>query len=582
MANLNKIDVPIAIEHKTKLDLSCDHVTSMGFMTTQPVNYRHMIKTEHISLNANSVIRPAPIEVPVYGMLRQNIRYFFVPYRLVFPNWDSFYNDVLASNYSGTSLVESPPILSNSEIIRCFTDFGLSVQTSEAAYDFSMDGISYKFTVEGRFLYKLLKSLGYEPLWSGKIMNVRYNGLALLAYAKVYIDWYANSQYLNSSDVITIEQMLKFNDPLSNLNITAEMLFAFLGLVKNVVYDTDDYYVNAWDNPVSPNSGQFTSFGFQDPTATGGAYVFTNVNGSPEMAINTQYPESIGTTYIHEALKRLTDFQKRHALAGARSIDRVLAQYGVVTDSLKQQRSIYIGNQVVNIEIGSVYATANGGAPGQSGNSYSHVGDYAGAGFGKGSSSVDFTADEEGVLLAIASIIPAGRLVSGYDRNNLHVNKQDFFVPEFDSLGVQAIEKGEVYVSSNGNFVSGDDSLYRGVFGFTGRYGEYKRPKSFLTGDFVCKSIFAGADSWHLFRMLYDSEFSGSVENLVHSLDFTRGKDSNQYYRIFQYSKNDYEPFYCFIHFDVASYAPCKPLFETYEFESDSKRVPTENGNKVN
>ena len=92
MSNLNKIDVPIALEHKTKLDLSCDHVTTMDWMTTQPVNYRHMIKTEHISINAKSVVRPAPLEVPVYGMLKQNLRYFFVPYRLVFPNWDAFYN----------------------------------------------------------------------------------------------------------------------------------------------------------------------------------------------------------------------------------------------------------------------------------------------------------------------------------------------------------------------------------------------------------------------------------------------------------------------------------------------------------
>lgn len=579
MANLNKIDVPIALEHKSKLDLSCDHITTMDFMTTQPVNYRHMIKTEHISINAECKVRPAPIEVPVYGMLRQNLRYFFVPYRLVFPNWDSFYNDVIASNNSYSSLVDSPPILPNDELVDLFmpNNYALSGQSTSASYDFVYGGSYYKFTPLGRFVYKILRSLGYEVIWS-RSLTLEYNALALLAYVKVYIDWYANSQYLNSVDVLLFERMIKYNDPTNRLVISSGDVFALLTLIRNVVYDTEDYYVNAWDNPVSPNSGQFTSFGFTDPTATGGAYIFTNSNGSPEMAINTSYPLSVGTTYIHEALKRLTDFQKRHALAGARSIDRVLAQYGVITDSLKQSRSIYIGNQYLNVEIGSVYATADGSTAG--GGSSSQTGDYAGAGYGQGSGLVDFTADEEGILLAIASIIPSGRMVQGYDRNNLHINKTDFFVPEFDALGVQALEKGEVYVSHNDSFASADTD-YQGVFGFTGRYAEYKRPKSFLTGDLSLPTAILGGNAWHMFRLFSDGNFS-DINGLSHGLAFTRGQDASQYHRIFQYTKGDYEPFYCFFRFNVASYAPCRPLFESYEFESESKSVPTENGNKVN
>lgn len=578
MANLNKIDVPIALEHKSKLDLSCDHVTTMDFMTTQPVNYRHMIKTEHISINAESKVRPAPIEVPVYGMLRQNLRYFFVPYRLVFPNWDSFYNDVIASNNSRSSLVDSPPILPNDELVDLFmpTSYPLSAQSTAASYDFSYGGSYYKFTPLGRFVYKILRSLGYEVIWS-RGLSLEYNALALLAYVKVYIDWYANSQYLNSVDVLLFERMIKYNDPTNRLVLSAGDVFALVTLIRNVVYDTEDYYVNAWDNPVSPNSGQFTSFGFTDPTSTGGAYVFTNVNGSPEMAINTSYPLSVGTTYIHEALKRLTDFQKRHALAGARSIDRVLAQYGVITDSLKQSRSIYIGNQSLNVEIGSVYATADSSI---AGGSSSQTGDYAGAGYGQGSGIVDFTADEEGILLCIASMIPSGRLVQGYDRNNLHINKTDFFVPEFDALGVQSIDRGEVYVSHDDSFAP-QDIDYQKSFGFTGRYAEYKRPKSFLTGDISLPTAILGGNAWHLFRLFHDGNFV-DINGVSHGLQFTRGADSTQYHRIFQYTKDQLEPFYCFFHFNVASYAPCRPLFETYEFESESKRVPTENGNKVN
>lgn len=583
MSNLNKIDVPIALEHKSKLDLSCSHATTMSFMTPQPVNYRHMIKGEHINLNCKSVVRPAPIEVPVFGSLKQNIRFFFVPYRLVFPNWDSFYNDVIASNYDYSSLVSNPPILSNSVLVEFMLGSLLSeITTSD--FDFSYRGTNYNYTRAGRFFLKILRSLGYEPIYSDKFdenQPLEYNALALLAFTKIYIDWYANSQYLNTADVLTFERLIKYNDPTSSLRLTVNDLKTLRLLFGSVVYDTDDYYVNAWDNPVSPNSGQYSSFAFADPTTNAGVFVSTNSLGTPEMF--AEPGGSIGTTYLHEALKRLTDFQKRHALAGARAIDRVLAQYGVITDSLKQQRSIYLGNLSTEVEIGSIYATADS----TNGESDSSTGDYSGAGFGDSEKTIDFKADEEGILLCIASIIPAGGLVQGYDRNNLHINKTDFFVPEFDSLGVQAIERGEVYVSPSSGFAS-YDSDYRRVFGFSGRYAEYKRPKSFLTGDFSLPNFYSGGSAWHLYRLFSDKSFAsldyptGNIANVVHSLSFTRGNDSTQYHRIFQYQGVEFDPFFCFLRFQIASFAPCMPLFETYDFESDSKRVPTENGNKVN
>lgn len=578
MSNLNKIDVPVPVQHKTKLDLSCSHATTSGFMHLQPVIYRHCIKGEHLNLNVESIVRPMPIEVPVFGTIKQNLRAFFVPYRLVFPNWDAFYNDVIASNYGNSSIVGNVPIIDSGALVDLFTvsSYGLStVVTSDP--DFEEGAILYRYTPLGRRYLKILESLGYRVDFSSKQHNLVYNALALLCFARVYIDWYANSQYLNTFDVLQLEQMFRFNDPTGQLILSDAELWTLLGLCDYVVYDNEDYYTNAWDNPVSPVSGQFTSFSFTDPTSTGGAYIQTNVNGSPEMVINSSYPLSVGTTYIHEALKRLTDFQKRHALAGARSIDRVLAQYGVITDSLRQNRSIYIGSSSVMVDIGSIYATADS----TNGTTSSSTGDFTGAGFGKGQGTFDFVPQEEGLFVVVSSIVPTGDLYQGYDRNNVHLDKYDFFVPEFDSLGVQALEKGEVFVSDFGTSFINDSSAYMGVFGFTGRYGEYKRPKSFVTGDLRPLSSIAGTNSWYLNRSFGNGTF-GDISGLVHSLDFTRGLDASQYNRIFQYTLGDFEPFYLFMRFNFVSHAPCKPLFETYEFEESGKQVPTENGSKLN
>ena len=158
MSNLNKIDVPIAVEHKTKLDLSCSHVTTMNFMSMQPVYYRHCIKKEHINLSLKSVVRPMPVEVPFYGTIRQNNRAFFVPYRLVFPQWDKFYNDTIGSNYANSSLVDSPPILPFSVLLDVFTDTSLidpfvtSIGVPDSSEDFVYNNTGYKLTIRGRHL----------------------------------------------------------------------------------------------------------------------------------------------------------------------------------------------------------------------------------------------------------------------------------------------------------------------------------------------------------------------------------------------------------------------------------------------
>lgn len=632
MANLNAVSVPVATEHKTKLDLSFDHVTTMGFMRVQPVLYRRMIRGEHDKITCSSTVRPGPIEVPFFGSLVQNIRYFAVKLNTIFPNWYSFINDNIASNASDSSLVGGVPVIPNSSLVDLFTatsynglnpsailglfwlygyhfnertidgvvypegyygikdssgvftplfgDFQYTaldlIDLDAFPYDYSIMNGLYRLTHIGRRFMTLLHTLGYRVLWQQK-SDFNYNALNLLALARVYIDWYANSQYLNSWDILYCEKLFKYNDPTGQLVLQHGDIFTILNMSMRVIYDTDDYFVNAYDNPSSAINGQFSSFQVFDPTSLGGAYVQTNIDGTPEMI--SPDTASIGTAYIHDALRRLTDYQKRHQLS-ARSIDRALAQYGAVPTNLKNERSIYLGHQSNVIKSGAVMSTGNGtNADGQS----SSVGDYSGAGFGQSQDSIEYIAEDDCIILGLATIIPQGNIVQGYDRINRALTRFDFFQPELD-FGVKAIEKGEVYVSKNESFAGLTDGVsdYEQKFGFTGQYGELKRPKSMLTGDFTFDTVMQGGDAWHLFRLFDDDSFGGSVANLVHSLSFSKSDDNGQYYRIFQYVGDDVDPFYCFIHFDFAALAPCKPLFDTYDFEASGKKIDISNGNKVN
>lgn len=579
--------IPIAVEHHSKLDLPFDHATTGMFMLLQPVYYRHMLRTEAHKMHMVSVVRPNPLVVPTFGRIRQNIRHFFVPYRLIMPNYEEYINDNVASNFSSSSLVSSVPTFSSGDIYELFFtgSYGLSsvVSNPDATipnYDFT-DGTTYwKLTRLGRYFYKILYSLGYDIVGTSK--TFLFNALALLAYAKVYCDWYANNAYLNSADYLAITRFFKYNDPTNNLKLGSADLYKILLFIRPAVYNTNPYFEDAWDKPVSPNDGDFSGFRFNDPTSASGSYVrnLNNSNyGTPEMYQASSSSSSLGTSYLHQALQKLSSYQKRHALAGARSIDRVLAQYGLQTDNLRLQRSIYVGVSQQDVDINSIYATANG----SNSEGESVVGDFAGAGFGANDWNFDFNCDEEGIFISICTIQPSGGYYQGYDRNNRHLTKEQFFNPEFDALGVQSIEKGEIYVSRNFSFDSNNGDGYAGHFGFTARYGEVKRSLSRVSGDFAFPSVIAGGSAWHLMRSFNDNYFQNSVDNIAHSEDFARGTDAEQYLRLFTYTEYEIDPFNIFIHVDSTSYAPCRPLSDSFDFDIDTSKVAiSSTGSKVN
>ena len=584
MSNLSKVDIPVATSHRSKLDLSFSNTTTMSFMQLQPVAYFHLIKGSKISLNALANLRPAPMQVPTYGKMRCNLRGFWVPYRLVFPQWFSFYNDTIGSNFDGNAIVVDVPVFGVDCLTSLFfkptnsaTPILSQTVTASDPWDFHYGSNYYALTALGRRYYKILYSLGYDI--SPNPDEPYFNCLALLSLAKVYVDWYANSQFLNTADCLFIEQLLSYNDPNGQLVLNDYDVYRILSFISEALYDSNGYFEQAWSNPVAPANQQFSSFSFTDPSrVTPNAVVRTASSGSPYMS--TSGVSNIGTQYVHDALRRLTDFQKRHALAGARSIDRVLAQYGMQTDYLRSMRSVYVGSKSIDINTGAVMST---GAGTNSSGASSSVGDFAGAGFGSDSHNWDFTCDEEGIFLVLATIQPSAGYYQGYDRQNRHLSKQDFFVPEFDGLGVQAIEKGEVYNSRDFDFCSDDITNYSDAFGFSGRYGEYKRSFNRVSGDFVMPSVMVGGDSWHLNRSFSDSSF-GNLSGVVMSSAFVRGFDSSQYHRIFQYVNSDVDPFYCFFNFDAAVYAPCRSLFETYDFgDSSTQKVAVDSaGTKLN
>lgn len=593
--------VEVATINRAKLDVSSTHITTSSFMYLQPVYYRHMLPQESLKGQGNVVSRLAPVAVPTYGRCRINMRSFFVPFRTIFPNWNEFITDTIGVNNANTSLVTGSPYFTSKDLMDLWFNNGsgssLATAVTDAsaiaagAYDFvGSDGSYYAHNVLGRQILKILESLGYRVVWDNKSSGqggpLTYSALGLLAYVKVYCDWYANQAYLDSAAYLNIQKFFKFNDPTSALHLLGSDLFNIFSFVNVVCYDNgNDVFVNAWDNPMAPNPGNYSAITGNDvsamtlsstPTTNNGFSVVLDSNGTPYMKQSAASSLSIGTEYLHSFLKAATDYVKRNQLSGAAAIDRFLARFGISLDAAKMNRSVYISAQSVDVDFGDVMQTANTAGAGN----VSNLGDYAGRGFGSGQFAFDFKTEEYGIFLVVSSILPQARLYQGFDRNNTHIDKTQFWTPEFDNLGCSSITKGEVYVSRNGLYANG--SQYEGVFGFAPRYYEYKQKTDYVTGDFVSPATMNGGDAWHLNRELNDGTFS-TIANQTHSLNFTRGVDAFTYNRIFNYTNTEADMFYLVYHFDAMALAPCKSLFDTYDFD-DAGRQLSMNGNsaKVN
>ena len=584
MANfLDKFKIRTAWEGRAHTkDLSCEHITTSSFMRLQPVYYHHFVPKETLKVDFRAFSRLASMPVPTFGRANLNIRAFFVPFRVIFPAWNDFITDAVHQFSNVSTIPSTVPYFTNRSLVQLYTTPDLSTQVNDDSVqeDFVVTQLNqsprrFKFTAKGRHIFKVMESLGYHCCFYVTDVTA-YSALPLLAYAKVYCDWYYPSAYVGSPLFTNITR--HFSDNVNNKVLDAPALAEILDWVFAVNYDSD-YFVSAFDEPVGPTNGAASSVVVPDITMSDGTSVDSEAAGSADVSPNTPFVNNVNgmlTQYAVEALHRLSDYMKRHQLAGARALDRYLARFGVQLSAEKLNRSVYLGSHKIPLMTGDVMSTSD-----TMGSDGAHIGDYAGKGFLVGDDGhFEYTSDEYGLFLICASIVPEVGYYQGVDRHVLNTTRLSFFTPEFDGMGTRAISKNEAYLSFGGT--ADDVRNMTEIFGYTPQYSEYKCGRDWLTGDYRILSLnLAGdtAQAWHLFRDL------SSKPSPVHSATFVSGMlDRNQYNRIFNNTADSADHFYLHYFFGVKSTAKMLPLYDEYDFHNDEgqDKVMDVNGVKMN
>jgi hypothetical protein len=179
---------------------------------------------------------------------------------------------------------------------------------------------------------------------------------------------------------------------------------------------------------------------------------------------------------------QLQKFFERSARAGNRYVEHLLAHWGVRSPDMRLQRAEFIGGSSSVMSISEVLQTSSSTGTSAQGNMAGH-----GIG-GTTARTLKYRASEHGWIIGLMVILPKTVYQQGLPRMFSRFSRFDYAYPEFVNIGEQAILNKELYADV-------DDETREKVFGYIGRYDEYRHMESYVSGDFRNK-----LDYWHLSR----------------------------------------------------------------------------------
>lgn len=321
------------------------------------------------------------------------------------------------------------------------------------------------------------------------------------------------------------------------------------------LYDRD-YFTSAWQTPSGDNT--FASKGITDSTLEN---IVSNDFMYQENAptINENHGVLVDNGFsaqVHKWLSKLQDYSLNRKIFGTELKTILKNTFGVDLPDTITNESTILGADRVPIQIGDINCTSDG----QNNQSQSLGGDYFGKAIG---SSVDysptlanFTSDDYGFLMVLSGITPVPMYASqGYDKNTRALIADDFATPDFDGLGTQIVENGELYFShTNGyNFVSGQTFGVTPMqtFGYLPRYSESKVGRDNVLGDYRLNSRNTLLKNHFLARKWSKISSALPLQKDLKFLQIRLNDENNNYDEMFNYIRRDYDHFYCRSYFNV-------------------------------
>lgn len=597
MKGFDVLHVKSAVKTRNKFDLSRTHLTTMDFGEIVPLFVEETVPGDDITVHGNYFSRMAPLVKPTYGKVEFKTVAGFVPYHQLAYDADAWFGG--KTTWEGiTPQFRYFTIGDLAAFIRdyCTTtgDSATTVTLENADWTYKANNgnvVLCKFTQQGKYWVKILNALGYalpqacyystNSNWYTRVRLIKLSAFPLLAFFKLYNDYMSQSQRFNTSALSSLLLNIKNNIAVSSLYTSSGEILSMglLQMFSNLYLNYgNDYFTSAWQNPNTPLSSveNVNSLDVPSPYHLSGV----TIGQVPEDNIMTQRVQSdyinIGQRSL-DFLKSFDSWVRRNNYAGSRAVAQVYARFGIKTDDYRTHYAHVLSTDSLPVQVGDVTSQASTDITKDGATKNIQLGDYAGKGIVAGDKGVSCKADDFGILIILGYFTVTPMNAFGFDRRVLRNTPLDYYNPEFDGLGAEAITVGEFYENPLAS-ASGDTTNTDIVFGFTERYNSYRYGRDVITGEFRDYHPDGDMNCWHTGRNMNDIRRNGLVAQST-SVN-TMPQINSEYNRIFSITEGPENHFYLTAHFNVDAIRPMMNLNQVPRLGEGDTAVPR-NGNVI-
>lgn len=464
------------LSHSTLFDCSAGKLI--------PIMCDEVVPGDHFNISTEMVIRLNPLVSPALVDLYATVRYFFVPYRILWDKWEEFITGGEKGDFTGR-----PPI---------FKDIFPSIINS-------MKGTTMDY-------------LGLPIPDAGVTLNLTEENSPLLfpwlAYDKIYNEFYRDENLNMPERDIQKNGLIALADVAWNKDyFTSALPFVQRGTVPALPINITG--VNIVPNGVmkfktSTYNGTFVTVG-----DTGAVIPGTGLNGVPASSVGDEIQyvsglmasassaSSINSNDIR-TMFQVSKFQERNAPGGVRYTEFLRSHFGVHPRDDRLQRPEFIGGSKTPIIISEVLQTSSTDSTTPQGNMAGH-----GISVDKNHAGKYFV-KEYGLIMGLFTLMPRNQYVpQGVNKQWLRRTRFDFYFPEFAHLQEQPVMSHELYLDNDAS----------SVFGYQGRYNEMRSKE-----DKVHNNMRDTLSYWHMARKF-------STRPLLNS-SFVYGSPSNRIFAV--------------------------------------------------
>lgn len=541
---------------KSKFDLSHMHSTTLDAGFLVPFCCVPTLPNDTFFIGNKSFVRATPMLAPLMHRVFLFTQYWYVPYRLLWENWEEFITGGEYGNATPTLPTVKADATSGFAVGSLADYLGFPVNQAGievSAFPFRAmaeiwntryrdEDLQNEVTISyADGLDSTTSTLLLSPCWKrdkftksrlstqrgGEIsvpINPSATGGAQQFYHYVFTPYFKrkdNGQYIASwqgsgaggqvCPTFSNADLQKFiTDHLTDLT-SADVGFEIdTGIDYTLISGTNRFPSDIIIRVTSKELETYTNQPLNQFVST--SSVSCRIDGGGNLALLYQ---SISATVYHSALLQssgsldirdlrlasaLQRYQERSLKWGNRYEEMIMREFGIRPRDARIDRPEYLGGGKSMLSISEVLQTAEGTDTG--------VGTMRGHGVGSlKNRRIKFKSPEHGVIIGLVSVRPEPVYTQGIDKEWLKRSRLDFYTPELADVGMQEIMQQEI-------FATGDNASI--IFGYTDKYQEYRYIPPKVTGEFRTGNY----NFWNMARFFETPpSLSGEFVSMASSVD---------------------------------------------------------------